>query len=143
MLYYTTQLYVKNIKIALVIELPVPLTRKFKSITLFNGVNSAKSDILYFTFFGMGGGVILSQRCLHSHFNHNKTVNIFKTYVDTKINFHKKSFNILGNAHGKLRATSDMFKVEHCGSSPLTSNRKIEYGKKLLISKRNRKQKVL
>ncbi len=41
----------------------------------------------------------------------------------------------------KLRATSDVFKVERCGSSLLTSNRKNEFGKKLLISKRNRKRK--
>jgi hypothetical protein len=35
-----------------------------------------------------------------------------------------------------------VFKVEHCGSSLLTSNRKKnEFGKKLLISKRNRKRK--
>jgi hypothetical protein len=36
---------------------------------------------------------------------------------------------------------SDVFKVEHCGSSLLTSNRKNKYEKKLLISKQNRKQK--
>jgi hypothetical protein len=43
----------------------------------------------------------------------------------------------------KIRATSDMFKVEHCGSSLRTSNRKNEFEKKLLISKQNRKRKVL
>jgi hypothetical protein len=43
----------------------------------------------------------------------------------------------------KIRVTSDMFKVEHCGSSLLTSNRKNEFEKELLISKQNRKQKVL
>jgi hypothetical protein len=36
---------------------------------------------------------------------------------------------------------SDVFKVKHCGSSLLTSNRKNEYEKKQLISKQNRKQK--
>ncbi len=35
---------------------------------------------------------------------------------------------------------SDVFKVERCGSSLLTSNRKNEFEKKLLISKRNRKR---
>jgi hypothetical protein len=30
----------------------------------------------------------------------------------------------------KLRATKNVFKVERCGSSLLTSNRKIEFGKK-------------
>jgi hypothetical protein len=41
-----------------------------------------------------------------------------------------------------LRATSDVFKVERCGSSLLTSNRKMNLGK-LLISEQNCKQKVL
>ncbi len=41
----------------------------------------------------------------------------------------------------KIRATSDVFKVERCGSSLLTSNRKNEFEKKLMISKQNRKQK--
>jgi hypothetical protein len=41
----------------------------------------------------------------------------------------------------KIQATSDMFKVERCGSSLLTSNRKNEFEKKLLTAKRNRKQK--
>jgi hypothetical protein len=36
---------------------------------------------------------------------------------------------------------SDVFKVERCGSSLLTSNRKIEFEKKLMISKRNHKRK--
>ncbi len=35
-----------------------------------------------------------------------------------------------------------MFKVERCGSSLLTSNRKNEFEKKLMISKQNRKQKT-
>jgi hypothetical protein len=43
----------------------------------------------------------------------------------------------------KIRVTSDVFKVKHCGSSLLTSNRKNEFEKKLLISKQNPKQKVL
>jgi hypothetical protein len=34
------------------------------------------------------------------------------------------------NNEKKLRATSDVFKVEHCGSSLLTSNRKNEFGEK-------------
>ncbi len=41
----------------------------------------------------------------------------------------------------KLRATKNLFKVEHCGSSLLTSNRKIWVLGKLLISKWNHKQK--
>jgi hypothetical protein len=41
----------------------------------------------------------------------------------------------------KIRAMSDVFKVERCGSSLLTSNRKNEFEKKLLISKLNCKQK--
>jgi hypothetical protein len=36
---------------------------------------------------------------------------------------------------------SDVFKVEHCGSSLLTSNRKNEFEKKLMISNQNLKQK--
>ncbi len=40
----------------------------------------------------------------------------------------------------KLRATKNVFKVECCGSSLLTFNRKIWVLGKLLISKRNRKQ---
>jgi hypothetical protein len=32
-------------------------------------------------------------------------------------------------------------KIERCGSSLLTSNRKTEFGKKLVISKQNRKRK--
>ncbi len=40
----------------------------------------------------------------------------------------------------KLRATKNVFKVECCGSSLLTSNRKIWVLGKLLISKWNRKQ---
>ncbi len=39
----------------------------------------------------------------------------------------------------KLQSTSDMFKVERCGSSLLTSNRKNEFEKNLMISKQNRK----
>jgi hypothetical protein len=34
-----------------------------------------------------------------------------------------------------------VFKLERCGSSLLTSNRKIKFWEKLLISKRNCKQK--
>jgi hypothetical protein len=41
----------------------------------------------------------------------------------------------------KIWATSDMLKVECCGSSLLTSNRKNEFGNKLMISKQNRKWK--
>ncbi len=41
----------------------------------------------------------------------------------------------------QIRATSDVFKVERCGSSLLSSNRKNEFEKKLTISKRNRKRK--
>jgi hypothetical protein len=35
----------------------------------------------------------------------------------------------------KIRAKSDVFKVQRCGSSLLTSNRKNEFEKKLLIFK--------
>jgi hypothetical protein len=47
------------------------------------------------------------------------------------------------NNNEKIRATGNVFKIERCGSSLLTSNRKTEFGKKLMISKRNHKQKVL
>jgi hypothetical protein len=40
----------------------------------------------------------------------------------------------------KIKVTSDVFKLERCGSSLLTSNRKNEFEKKLLISKQNRKR---
>jgi hypothetical protein len=41
----------------------------------------------------------------------------------------------------KYKQRVNVFKVKHCGSSLLTSNRKNEFEKKLLISKRNRKRK--
>ncbi len=41
----------------------------------------------------------------------------------------------------KIRAMSDVFKVERCGSSLLTSSRKNEFEKKLMIYKQNHKQK--
>jgi hypothetical protein len=43
----------------------------------------------------------------------------------------------------KMPATSNVFKIERCGSSLLTSDRKTEFVKKMMISKQNRKQKVL
>jgi hypothetical protein len=42
-----------------------------------------------------------------------------------------------------MPATSNVFKLERCGSSLLTSSRKNEFVKKMMISKQNRKQKVL
>jgi hypothetical protein len=47
------------------------------------------------------------------------------------------------NNNDKIQATGNVFKIECCGSSLLTSNRKTEFGEKLMISKRNFKQKVL
>jgi hypothetical protein len=41
------------------------------------------------------------------------------------------------------RVTCSKKNIERCGSSLLTSNRKNELGKRLMISKRNRKRKVL
>jgi hypothetical protein len=43
----------------------------------------------------------------------------------------------------KIRVKSDVFRVKRCGSSLLTSKRKNEFEKKQLISKLNRKGKVL
>jgi hypothetical protein len=59
----------------------------------------------------------------------------------------RSSFNLgletAQNNNKIMRALSDVFKIERCGRSPLTSNRKNEFGKKLMISKQNRKRKVL
>jgi hypothetical protein len=60
---------------------------------------------------------------------------------DTHKNVRANRVKVCKQTTKKLRATNYLFKVEHCGSSLLTSNRKIWGLGKLLISKWNHKQK--